>query len=91
MLIEGGHMEALFVDPAVHGRGLGKALVQHGLALQADMTVDVNEQNKQAVGFYQRMGFVVTGRSPLDEQGRPYPLLHLAYAEAGSSASPVSL
>ena len=42
--------------------------------------VDVNEQNEQAVGFYLKMGFTVTGRSPLDAQGKPYPLLHMALA-----------
>jgi putative acetyltransferase len=79
MLVEGGHMEALFVDPAVRGRGIGAALVRHGLSLHPAMTTDVNEQNDQAVGFYERMGFMQTGRSPIDGQGRPYPLLHLAF------------
>ncbi len=79
MLVEDGHMEALFVDPAKRGQGVGAALVRHGLSLHPAMTTDVNEQNGQAVGFYERMGFVQTGRSPLDGQGRSYPLLHLAY------------
>jgi putative acetyltransferase len=39
--------------------------------------VDVNEQNEQAVGFYQRMRFGVEGRSELDSQGKPFPLLHM--------------
>ena len=43
------------------------------------MTTDVNEQNERAVGFYERMGFVRTGHSPRDGQGRPYPLIHLAH------------
>jgi putative acetyltransferase len=72
MLIDNGHMEALFVDPAVRGQGIGAALVRHGLALHAGMTTDVNEQNAQAVGFYESMGFQRTGRSALDGQGRPY-------------------
>ncbi|MDF4003540.1 acetyltransferase [Luteibacter sp. PPL552] len=80
MLIDDGHMEALFVDPVYRGQGLGATLVRHGLTLHPRMTTDVNEQNAQAVGFYERMGFVRTGRSPLDGQGRPYPLIHLAYA-----------
>src|SRR5690606_17520305 len=80
MLIAAGHMEALFVDPACHRKGLGSALVRHGLSLHPRMTTDVNEQNGQALGFYQRLGFVRTGRSPLDGQGRPYPLIHLEYA-----------
>jgi putative acetyltransferase len=80
MLIDNGHMEALFVDPVWHGQGLGAALVRHGLNLHPRMTTDVNEQNAQAIGFYERMGFVPTGRSPVDGQGRPYPLIHLEYA-----------
>ncbi|MEP9402848.1 acetyltransferase [Sphingomonas sp. VNH70] len=79
MLIDNGHMEALFIDPAASGHGIGAALVRHGLALYPGMTTDVNEQNRQAAGFYERMGFVRTGRSPLDGQGRPYPLIHLAH------------
>jgi putative acetyltransferase len=80
MLIDNGHMEALFVDPVWHGQGLGATLVRHGLNLHPRMTTDVNEQNAQAIGFYERMGFVPTGRSPVDGQGRPYPLIHLEYA-----------
>lgn len=71
MLIEASHMEALFVDPAVRGTGFGAALVRHGVALHSRMTTDVNEQNGQAIGFYEWMGFRRTGLSPLDGQGRP--------------------
>lgn len=79
MLIDNSHMEALFIDPAASGHGIGATLVRHGLAQYPGMTTDVNEQNEQAIGFYERMGFVRTGRSPLDGQGRPYPLIHLAH------------
>lgn len=40
-------------------------------------SVDVNEQNPQAVGFYLRMGFAVVGRSETDDADRPFPILHL--------------
>ena len=79
MLIDNGHMEALFVDPAYRRTGIGAALVRHGLALHPHMTTDVNERNAQAVGFYEKMGFKRTGCSPLDGQGRPYPLVHLKH------------
>jgi putative acetyltransferase len=40
----------------------------------------VNEQNPQAVGFYEHIGFLITGRSTLDGQGKPFPLLHMKLA-----------
>lgn len=79
MLLEDGHMEALFVDPASRGQGIGAALVRHGLTMHPSMTTDVNAQNDQAVGFYEQMGFRRTGVSPTDRQGRPYPLIHLCF------------
>lgn len=79
MFIDNGHMEALFVDPAFRGTGNGAALVRHGLSLHPKMTTDVNEQNAQALGFYEKMGFKRTSRSSLDGQGRPYPIIHLEY------------
>ncbi|WP_333501661.1 acetyltransferase [Kluyvera genomosp. 2] len=79
MLLSEHHLEALFVDPDVRGSGVGRQLIEHALSLIADLTTDVNEQNAQALGFYQRMGFDVTGRSETDDHGRPYPLLHLRH------------
>jgi putative acetyltransferase len=81
MFLHEGHLEALFVDASARGLGVGKRLIAHALALHPDLSVDVNEQNQQAVGFYQHMGFQVSGRSGRDNQGRPYPLLHLKIAK----------
>ncbi|EXB48612.1 acetyltransferase [Acinetobacter sp. 1000160] len=78
MFLHEGHMEALFIDATARGQGVGKFLVSHALTLYPNLTIDVNEQNQQAIGFYQHLGFQVTGRSELDSQGRAYPLLHLA-------------
>ncbi|PVM83786.1 acetyltransferase [Caulobacter endophyticus] len=77
MLLDGAHMEALFVDPDRRGTGVGRGLVTLALERHPVLTTDVNEQNGQAVGFYARMGFVPTGRSETDGQGRSYPLIHL--------------
>ena len=69
---------ALFLEPAFHGHGGGRRLVAHAQALRdGPLTVDVNEQNPAARGFYEALGFVVVGRSPLDDDGRPFPVLHL--------------
>ena len=77
MLLDNGHMEALFIHPSQHGSGIGRALVQHARSMHLTLTTDVNEQNEQAVGFYEHMGCERTGRSDKDSQGRPYPLIHL--------------
>ncbi|MEN0678671.1 GNAT family N-acetyltransferase, partial [Plesiomonas shigelloides] len=39
--------------------------------------VEVNEQNPLAVGFYEHMGFKVISRSPVDDMGKPFPILHM--------------
>lgn len=81
MLLTGDHMDALFVDPDVRGCGVGKLLIEHALSLTPKLTTNVNEQNEQTVGFYQKMGFRVTGRSETDDLGQPYPLLNLMYEQ----------
>lgn len=43
----------------------------------ATMAVEVNEETEPARRFDERMGFAVVGRSPLDAQGRPHPLLQM--------------
>ena len=79
MFLHDGHMEALFIDPDQHGKGIGKALIQRALAEHPALTTDVNEQNHKALGFYEHLGFERTGRSSHDGQGRPFPLIHLRY------------
>lgn len=80
----GTEIDSLFVDPAMHGRGYGSALVSHALSLAPDATVDASEQAPQAVAFYERRGFVRTGRSETDPMGRPYPLVHFRYSGAAN-------
>jgi putative acetyltransferase len=71
-------IEALFIDPGRRGEGGGTLLVEHAQRLaRGVLTVDVNEQNESARRFYERRGFAVTGRSPTDSGGRPFPILHM--------------
>jgi putative acetyltransferase len=70
-------VEMLFLHPAARGKGVGRMLVAFAIeALQANK-VDVNEQNEQAVGFYERVGFKVVSRSATDGMGKPFPILHM--------------
>ena len=70
-------IEMLFIHPDFRGNGIGRELLQFAVREKAVTRVDVNEQNTQAVGFYQKMGFTVEGRSETDGLGKPYPLLHM--------------
>ncbi len=79
LAMDGKLIDALFVDPAVHGRGFGTALLNHALTLAPDAVVDASEQATNALPFYEARGFVRTGRSETDPGGRPYPLVHLKY------------
>lgn len=76
--LDGTTIEMLFVDPDYHGKGIGSRLIRYAETIKGSkLKVDVNEQNEGAYAFYQRYGFIQTGRSELDPSGRPYPLLHL--------------
>ena len=74
------YLQDLFAAPDLRGRGVGRALLAHAVEHAGVRTLDVNEQNPQAVGFYEHEGFVVAGRSPVDDAGRPFPLLHMRRA-----------
>jgi putative acetyltransferase len=77
MLLNGSCMEALFIHPQHRGSGVGRALIQHALTFHSRITTEVNEQNLQAVGFYEHLGFEQIGYAARDQQGRPYPLIRL--------------
>lgn len=70
-------IEMLFIRDSDRGKGLGKQLINYAISKLNVEFVDVNEQNEQGVGFYKHMGFKVFKRSELDEQGNPFPILHM--------------
>jgi len=51
-----------------------------------EQTVDVSEQNPEALAFHLANGFIIVGRSALDGGGRPFPLLHLRETIDAASA-----
>ena len=77
MGMTGNEIDALFVHAGTRGGGVGRQLVELAAARHGALKTEVNEQNTQGVEFWQHMGFRVTGRSELDGQGRPYPLLRM--------------
>lgn len=81
MGIENETLEMLFITPSERGQGLGKLLLQYGISNYKVNRLTVNEQNPQAKGFYEHMGFHVYKRTDYDEQGNPYPLLYMRLPE----------
>ena len=81
MGVEDGTLEMLFISPEESGKGLGKRLIQYGIESYGVKRLAVNEQNPQAKGFYEHMGFQVYKRTDYDEQGNPYPLLYMSLAQ----------
>ena len=77
MGIENEVLEMLFITPEQRGKGLGKDLLSLGIEKYGVKQLTVNEQNPQAIGFYEHLGFKVYKRTDNDEQGNPYPLLYM--------------
>ena len=77
MGVQDGRLEMLFLDPEVRGHGLGRQLLEYGIEQLGVTELTVNEQNPQAVSFYEHLGFATYRRTELDEEGRPYPLLYM--------------
>lgn len=77
MGVANSKIEMLFISPEHFGRGIGTLLLNYAVNVLGTNFVDVNEQNQQALGFYKHSGFEVYDRSETDEQGNPFPILHM--------------
>lgn len=77
MGIDDTKLELLFVAASERGKGMGSQLLKYGIAKYHVDDLAVNEQNPAARGFYEHLGFKVVDRSPLDDQGKPYPILRM--------------
>ena len=84
---ENGTLEMLFIAPKERGKGLGKRLLRYGIDHLGVKKLAVNEQNPQAKGFYEHMGFRACKRTERGEQGGPYPLLYMRLREENGAFS----
>ncbi|HHX4057037.1 GNAT family N-acetyltransferase [Burkholderia contaminans] len=67
-----GSIGGLFVAPAMHGHGIGRALVEHALALKGALDLEVYADNLGARAFYARLGFDEISRRDEDDEGLPF-------------------
>ena len=78
---QANRIEMLFIDDQFRGQGAGSALLKFALQSLKIDELDVNEQNKSALAFYQHHGFQITARSDVDGSGKPYPTLTLKLSQ----------
>jgi len=76
----GSELDMLFIAPGYMNKGAGKMLTLYAIQNLGVRKVDVNEENEQARGFYEHLGFRTVSRSEVDALGLPYPLLHMELA-----------
>lgn len=65
----GTEIGGLFLDPSEQGKGLGRKMVDHIVAIKGPLTVEVFKDNKIGLPFYERYGFVITGEGVFDASG----------------------
>lgn len=75
--IEDTKLEMLFIKNSERKKELGIQLLNYGIKNYNINELTVNEQNPNAKGFYEHLGFKVYKRTELDEQGNPYPILYM--------------
>lgn len=75
--ISDDNIEMLFVDSLYFNSGIGSQLIKYAVDELNIRKVDVNEQNKQALNFYKKHGFLEYNRSESDSEGKTYPIIHL--------------
>lgn len=71
--VRGPHLELLYVEPAVHGTGIGTLLLDH----VRPTSVEVYAGNTHGLGFYTAHGFRRLRTHTTDAFGRPFPVVHL--------------
>ena len=74
-------IDALFVHADHLGQGIGSVIMGHVKERFDHLKLDVNEDNSGARAFYEKQGFVMTGRSETDDDGRPYPIIHMEWVK----------
>lgn len=75
--VAGNKVEMLFLDPDFIGQGIGKLLIAFAIDELKATEVDVNEENTNAVRFYNKFGFATYERTPKDSEGKDYPILKM--------------
>ena len=73
--VSGGHMHKLFVEPILHGKGIGSALLDFAVSELHAESLWALEKNTCAIAFYERHGFIKTSERKPEEDTDEYLVL----------------
>jgi len=66
----GNEIGGLFLAPIAHGKGFGRAMVDHAASLKGLLCVEVFEKNSIGRRFYDGYGFIETERYMHEQSGQ---------------------
>ncbi|MGD9714449.1 MAG: GNAT family N-acetyltransferase [Thermomicrobiales bacterium] len=78
--LAGNEIGGLFLEPSKHGKGYGRAMVDHAVAIEGPLRVEVFRDNQIGCSFYERYGF----ESVADERHEPSGAIVRKMAMAGA-------
>lgn len=72
IIIDGKEVWKLFVEPVLHGQGIGAELLEYAKEIHGAEAMWVLEKNERAKKFYERHGFCVTDEKIYEEGTTEY-------------------
>ena len=72
--MDGGEIKHLYVESFFRGQGIGGALLEQAVQARGASWLWALEKNPDAIRFYERHGFALTGERVLEEDTEEYLL-----------------
>ena len=72
IIIDGKEVWKLFVEPVLHGQGIGARLLEYAMEAHGVEALWALEKNTRAIRFYERHGFCVTDEKIYEEGTTEY-------------------
>lgn len=79
-ILDDSFIGALFVDLKHHGKGIGRALIDHVFTVYDDLSLAVYKKNKRAIEFYKYLGFAVVSEEINEDTGEKEYIMNMKVA-----------